>query len=306
LARQFLTPVGLPSGNTLPAVGTAGALFFKADEGKVYVHTGSAWVVQQGPTGATGATGATGSTGATGATGATGPTGPGVAAGGTEGQILAKIDATDYNTEWIDNFTSQVKHEVKLAESIAKGQAVYVSSSNGTNMLVSKASNATEAMSSKTLGLTQSGGVTNDFVYVVTEGLLAGLNTNGTTAGDPVWLGTNGNLLYGLANKPVAPAHLVFIGIVTRVNAINGEIFVKIQNGFELSEIHDVTVVGKQDGYVLAWNATTSLYEFVSPQSGPTGPTGPTGATGATGATGPTGNDGAQGPQGDQGLQGPE
>ena len=42
-----------------------------------------------------------GPTGATGATGATGPAGPGVPTGGTAGQVLAKVDGTDYNTEWI-------------------------------------------------------------------------------------------------------------------------------------------------------------------------------------------------------------
>jgi hypothetical protein len=42
-----------------------------------------------------------GATGATGATGADGADGVGVPAGGTEGQRLAKIDGTDYNTEWV-------------------------------------------------------------------------------------------------------------------------------------------------------------------------------------------------------------
>jgi hypothetical protein len=233
--------------------------------------------------------GASGPTGASGATGPTGATGEGIAAGGTEGQILAKIDGVDYNTEWIDNYTSQIKHDVKLGESISKGQVVYVSSADGTNMIVSKASNATEATSSKTLGLLETSGITNDIVKVIAEGLLAGLDTSAATAGDPVWLGTSGNLIYGLTNKPVAPAHLVFIGIVTRVQQNNGEIFVKVQNGYELNEIHDVTMVGKQDGYVLAWNAADSLYEFVSPQSGPTGPTGVAGEIGATGPTGATG-----------------
>ena len=41
-----------------------------------------------------------GDTGLTGGTGATGATGAGVPAGGTIGQLLAKIDATDYNTQW--------------------------------------------------------------------------------------------------------------------------------------------------------------------------------------------------------------
>jgi len=61
---------------------------------------------------------------------------------------------------WIDNYAVQIKHEVKLGESIAKGQAVYVSSASGTNMIVSKASNASEPTSSKTMGLLETGGVT--------------------------------------------------------------------------------------------------------------------------------------------------
>lgn len=39
--------------------------------------------------------------GGTGATGATGAAGPGVPTGGTAGQTLAKINSTDYNTQWI-------------------------------------------------------------------------------------------------------------------------------------------------------------------------------------------------------------
>lgn len=147
--------------------------------------------------------------------------------------------------------TSKLMHEVKLTQSATKGQAVYVSGSNGTNMLVSKADNTTEATSSKTLGLLVTSGATNDLVQVVTEGLLDGLDTSTATAGDPVWLGTNGNLLFGIANKPVAPAHMVYLGVVTRVNQNNGEIFVHVQNGFELDEIHDVLITTATDGQVL-------------------------------------------------------
>lgn len=190
----------------------------------------------------------------------------GVVAGGSTGQFLTKVDGTDFNTTWSSSaptagYTSVVKHEVKLGEAIAKGQAVYVSSSSGTNMIVSKASNASEATSSKTMGLLETGGATNDFVNVVTEGLLAGLNTSTATAGDPVWLGTAGNLIYGLASKPSAPAHLVFIGVVTRVHANQGEIFVKVQNGFELREIHDVAIASPSNGQVLQYNASTSLWQ---------------------------------------------
>lgn len=159
-------------------------------------------------------------------------------------------------------FVSTVKHEVKLGEAISKGQAVYVSTADGTNMIVSKASNASEATSSKTMGILETGGILNDKVFVVTEGLVAGLNTSTATIGDPVWLGTNGNLLYGLANKPVAPSHMVFIGIVTRVNLNNGEIFVKVQNGFELQELHNVLITGTPvDKSALLYDLASGLWK---------------------------------------------
>jgi hypothetical protein len=155
-------------------------------------------------------------------------------------------------------FVSKLQHTVKAGVAINKGQAVYVTGADGTNMVVGLASNASEATSSKTMGLLDATVSTNGFANVVTEGLLSGLNTSAAgTEGDPVWLGTGGNLIYGLTNKPYAPAHLVFIGIVTRKNANNGEIFVKVQNGFELKEIHDVDLITSAPtaGQLLRYNS---------------------------------------------------
>lgn len=43
-----------------------------------------------------------GDTGATGAQGSPGTAGKGVPTGGTAGQVLAKVNSTDYNTQWVD------------------------------------------------------------------------------------------------------------------------------------------------------------------------------------------------------------
>ena len=185
----------------------------------------------------------------------------GIPSGGAEGQILAKNTATDYDAIWIDNFTSQVKHEVKAGVALTKGQAVYITDANGTNMIVGKASNGNESTSSKTLGLISSTLAINDFGYVVTEGLLSGLNTGSATIGDAVWLGTNGNLIFGLTNKPVAPAHLVYIGVVTRVSSTVGEIFINIQNGFEVSEMHDISLSSLSDNDILYYDSATHLWK---------------------------------------------
>lgn len=156
--------------------------------------------------------------------------------------------------------TAHSKQMVKAGVAVNKGQAVYVSGSDGTYMIVSKASNASEATSSKTFGLMNGNTSSGALNTVVTEGLLGGLDTSTATAGDPVWLGTNGNLIYGLANKPYAPAHLVFIGIVTEANATTGKIYVKIQNGFELNELHNVKFTDLADGQALVYDAANSLW----------------------------------------------
>lgn len=157
-------------------------------------------------------------------------------------------------------YAEQVKHIVKAGQALNIGQPVYVSGSTGTNMIVTAASYSAESTSSKTLGLIGQTLALNDSGFVVSEGLLPNLDTSTATAGDPVWLGPNGTLIYGLVNKPVAPNHLVFIGIVTRVHPQNGEIFVKVQNGFELQELHNVKITAPATGEVLIYNATTGLW----------------------------------------------
>ena len=178
-------------------------------------------------------------------------------------------------------YVSKLQHEVKAGVAINKGQAVYVTGADGTNMIVGLASNASEATSSKTMGLLDATVSTNGFANVVTEGLLAGLDTSTAgAAGDPVWLGTGGNLIYGLGSKPYAPAHLVFIGIVTRKNSNNGEIFVKVQNGFELKEIHDVDLftTAPVNGHILGFNGTLWVNKTVASWLGYT----PANASGTT------------------------
>jgi hypothetical protein len=178
-------------------------------------------------------------------------------------QPRIRITTPPFDPALLPSYVSTVKHLVKsdYNGTINKGQAVYVTGStglSGTNMLVDRASNNIEMTSSKTMGLLEESLTKNGIGYVITEGLLAGLDTSAAgQAGDPVWLGTNGNLIYGLTNKPVAPAHLVFIGIVTRKQQNNGEIFVKVQNGFEVEEIHNIVLTNKSTGDMLKWNGTT-------------------------------------------------
>jgi hypothetical protein len=71
-------------------------------------------------------------------------------------------------------YVSKVQHEVKAGVAITKGQALYVTGADGTNMVVGKASNVSEAMSSKTIGLAAASAAVNGKFFVITEGLIDG------------------------------------------------------------------------------------------------------------------------------------
>jgi hypothetical protein len=63
------------------------------------------------------------------------------------------------------------------------------------------------------------------------------------------------------ATKPYAPNHLVYIGVVERANNGNGRLYVRVQNGYEMDELHNVSAQNPTNGQVLIYNESTSLWE---------------------------------------------
>lgn len=182
---------------------------------------------------------------------------------GADGQILmANSDATE-GVAWTVNYADKLYVYVKneTGTTLTKGQAVYISGANGTNALVSLADADLENTSSKTLGLLVQTLAQGDHGYVITNGRLDGIDTSGATAaGDTVWLSsTAGGRVY--VNPPAKPAHAVYLGVVTRKHAVTGEIEVKVQNGYELQELHNVENGTPTTGDVLRYNSTNSLWE---------------------------------------------
>lgn len=144
-----------------------------------------------------------------------------------------------------------------------KGQVVYVSGADGANALISLSSASSEAGSSKTLGLLAQTLLTGEQGYVVENGLLVDIDTSAATAGQAVWLGnTPGSFVFG--TPPAEPSHSVYLGVVTRVQSNNGEILVKVQNGYELDELHDVSVGSPTDGDIIQWKSSSSLWTKAS------------------------------------------
>ena len=140
---------------------------------------------------------------------------------------------------------------------LTKGSAVYISGSDGANAEISLASATSDPSSSKTLGILASTLTNGAHGYVIENGLLVDIDTSAATAGQAIWLGnTPGSIVFG--NPPAEPSHAVYLGVVTRVQVNNGEILVKVQNGYELDELHDVFVGGVSTALPLVYNSTSS------------------------------------------------
>lgn len=140
-----------------------------------------------------------------------------------------------------------------------KGQVVYISGSDGANALISLSTASTEAGSSKTLGLLAQTLTTGSQGYVIENGLLVDIDTSAATAGQAVWLGnTPGSFVFG--SPPAEPSHSVYLGVVTRVQQNNGEILVKVQNGYELDELHDVSAASPSDGDIIQYKSSSALW----------------------------------------------
>ncbi|QKJ33037.1 collagen-like protein [Mucilaginibacter mali] len=90
-----------PKGDT-GDTGATGATGDKGDIGNTGPMGSTGPKGDTGDVGTTGPKGDTGDAGPTGAKGDTGNTGPGVATGGTVGQVLSKVNSTDFNTQWVD------------------------------------------------------------------------------------------------------------------------------------------------------------------------------------------------------------
>jgi hypothetical protein len=114
------------------------------------------------------------------------------------------------------------------------------------------------------------------------EGYLEGINTQSFNAGDQLYL--SGTVAGGFtATKPQAPIHLVYVGVVTKKSAGDGHVFVKVQNGYELGELHDVLITSPTNNQVLAYDSATSLWKNAT--NAPDGVTSITAVSPLTGGT---------------------
>ena len=145
-------------------------------------------------------------------------------------------------------------------------QAVRVTGAQGQRMKVDLAQATTDGLSAETIGLVTETIANNQEGFVTTSGLVRNINTTGSLQSE-TWL--DGDVLYLSPTvagsitkvKPTAPNHLIVIGYVIHAHATQGTIFVKVDNGYELDELHNVTINGKLNEDFLQYESATQLWK---------------------------------------------
>jgi len=123
-----------------------------------------------------------------------------------------------------------------------------------------------DADSATTIGLVTETINNNQEGFVTTSGEVKNINTTGSLQGE-TWV--DGDILYlsgttsgRITNvKPSAPTHTIIIGYVVYAHANNGKIFVKVDNGYELDELHNVSITSPTDNQALVYESASSLWK---------------------------------------------
>jgi hypothetical protein len=143
---------------------------------------------------------------------------------------------------------------------IPAGSIVYISGATGNLPLITLAQANNDQNSAQTMGFVKTAIANNGTGFVIVRGMLENINTSGLTEGVQLYLSptTPGTWT---TTKPVAPQHMVYVGIVIRSHPTLGTILVAVQNGYELDELHDVLITTPSTGQVLAYDGVTGLWK---------------------------------------------
>jgi hypothetical protein len=145
------------------------------------------------------------------------------------------------------------------ASTLTKGQIVYINGAQGNRVSVALSDASSQSTSAGTIGFVAQSITAGSEGFVQTSGPMYSLNTTGLTAGALLFLSETAGAW--TSTEPTAPAHGVRLGYVERVHATVGSVFIKIDDGYELGELHNVS-----DGVTgaiafLVKNASTNLWE---------------------------------------------
>lgn len=160
-----------------------------------------------------------------------------------------------------ENLVTEVYNET--GATLTKGTIVYINGGHGNLPTVTKAIATSDTTSAQTYGIVRTDITNNNNGYVTVIGNLDNIDTQAYAAGTQLYLsGTTAGAW--TSTKPYAPVHLVYVGIVVRSHPTQGVIEVRIQNGYELDELHNVSAQSPSNGDILQYVSSTSLWTSVA------------------------------------------
>jgi hypothetical protein len=143
---------------------------------------------------------------------------------------------------------------------LTKGTVVYINGGQGNLPTVTKALATGDSTSAQTYGIVRNDITNNNNGYVVVAGRISDLDTQAFTEGTQLYLSSTTAGAY-TSTKQYAPNHLVYVGIVVRAHPTQGVVEVKIQNGYELDELHNVAAQTPTNNDGLFWESATNLWK---------------------------------------------
>ena len=181
-----------------------------------------------------------------------------VTGSGTNTLTLTQQDAGTITATWVNGTLIREVRNTTGA-TLTKGTIVYISGATGNKPTVTKAIASGDSTSAQTFGFIQSDLANNANGYVVVVGDLTNVDTSAFAEGDQLYLSSTVAGTF-TSTKQYAPAHLVYVGIVTRSHPTLGQIEVNIQNGYELDELHNVAAQNPSNGDILQYVTSTGLW----------------------------------------------
>jgi hypothetical protein len=143
---------------------------------------------------------------------------------------------------------------------LTKGQVVYSNGAQGQRPTVALALATGDATSARTLGIVAESIANGAEGWVTSLGIIENIDTSAFTAGAQLYL--SGTTAGGLtATKPYAPIHMVYVARCIKSHATSGRLFVTVQNGYEMDELHNVAAQTPSNNDGLFYNTSTSLWE---------------------------------------------
>jgi hypothetical protein len=133
------------------------------------------------------------------------------------------------------------------AYTLTAGTVVYINGNSGQFATFGTASWDDEISSAYTIGIISQNILPNESGYAIIQGEITGINTNAYTPGTLLYLSSSGQYTNQV---PVPPKNSVRLGQVV-VQSTSGKLQVKVDNGYEIGELHDVLSVSASVGDLL-------------------------------------------------------